>query len=74
MKLYTVIWALLEKHLYGSLNEKWPPKLLCVNTWSSFGGTVWEELGCVALLEEVCHVVGLWGFKSLPPSTLSASC
>jgi hypothetical protein len=28
-----------------------------LNVWSSVGETVWEALGGVALLEEVCH----WG-------------
>lgn len=29
-----------------------PQKLIYLNTWLLVGGTVWEELGGVALLEE----------------------
>ena len=32
---------------------------------STFGGTAWEGLGGVALLEEVCHWGGFWDFKWL---------
>ena len=31
---------------------------VCLNVRSLAGGTVWERLGSVALLEEVCH----WGW------------
>ena len=34
-----------------------PLKLMCLDTWSLVSKAVWEELGSVALLEEVCH----WG-------------
>lgn len=46
------------------------------NTWLPIGGTAPEELGVVAMLEDVCHVGGgLWGFKSLHYShPHSASC
>lgn len=30
---------------YGCLNENGPLKLLCLNTWSLGGGTVWEGSG-----------------------------
>ena len=40
-----------------SLNENGPQRLLSLNTWPPVGGTVWEGLGHVALLEEVCQ----WG-------------
>ena len=33
--------------------------------WSSVCGTVWEGVGGVALLEEVCHWDGLCSFKRL---------
>ena len=59
MKFHTHTWILLEKHLCGGSNEKWPPKLICLNTWASVSGTVWEGLGGVALLEEVHHRVSL---------------
>lgn len=33
------------------------PKGSCLNTWSQVGGTVWEGLQDMALLEEVCPVL-----------------
>ena len=42
--IYVVAWIIA---LIGS----------CLNTWSPVGGTVWERLGGVTLLKEVCH----WG-------------
>ena len=44
------------------LDENGPHKFLFVNAWSPVGGTVWEGLGGVALLKEVCHWGGLWSF------------
>lgn len=41
----------------GGLNENGSLMLICLNTWSSVGGTVWEGLRGVAWLEEVCHGV-----------------
>jgi len=41
------------------LDGNGPQRLMCVNTWSPVGKTVWEGLGGVALLEEVCHWSGL---------------
>lgn len=37
----------------GGLNENGPQRFMSLNTWSHVGGTVWEELEGVALLEEV---------------------
>jgi hypothetical protein len=39
----------------GGFDETGPARLICVKAWSIVGGTVWEGLGAVALLEEVCH-------------------
>lgn len=39
------------------LNENGPCTFIYLSTWSSAGGTVWEELGGAALMKEVCH----WG-------------
>ena len=36
-----------------------PHRLKHLNDWLSVGGAVWEGLGDVALLEEVCH----WGWE-----------
>ena len=41
----------------SGLNEYGPNRLVCLNAWSLVGGTVWEGLGGVALLEEVYHLV-----------------
>lgn len=40
------------------MNEKenGPQRLMHLNAWSLFGGTIGEELGGVALLEEVYHL------------------
>jgi hypothetical protein len=56
--------------LCGDLNENGPHTLICLNNWPSVGGIVWEGLGSVALLEEVCHWAA-WKFPSvlsLPPT------
>jgi hypothetical protein len=31
-------------------------RFICLNTWSPVGGTIWEGLGIVTLLEEVCQL------------------
>ena len=38
---------------------------VCIHTWLSVGGTVWEGLGGVVLSEEVCHQEG--GSQRLVP-------
>lgn len=42
----------------GGLDETGPYKFIYLNTWSSAGRSVWEGLGSVAVLEEVCQ----WGW------------
>lgn len=37
------------------LNEHNPHRLMYLNTCCPFGGTVWDGLECVALLENVSH-------------------
>ena len=39
----------------GGLNENGPCRFIYLNAWFPVDGTVWEGLGGVALLEEVCH-------------------
>jgi hypothetical protein len=48
-----VIWLLLlfKAHCEG-LNENGLQRVMYLNTWPLVGGTVWEELGGVASLEE----------------------
>lgn len=41
----------------GGLNENVPKRLKCMNAWVPGDGPIWEKLGGVALLEEICH----WG-------------
>jgi hypothetical protein len=49
-------WLLLfSLALYGSLNENDLHRLVCLNTWFSTAGSVWEGLGDVSLLEGVSH-------------------
>ena len=40
---------------YGGMNEDEQHRLINPYSWSSAGGTVWEGLGGVVLLEEVSH-------------------
>ena len=40
---------------YDDLNENGPDRLIDLNTWSPVGRALWEALGGVSLLEEVCH-------------------
>lgn len=47
---------------WGGLNEKGLHRLIGLNACFPVGGTVWEELGGVASLEEVC-LCGRGGFK-----------
>jgi hypothetical protein len=44
--------------LCGALKETGLHRLIYLNACSAVGRTVWEGLGGVALLEEVCH----WGW------------
>lgn len=39
----------------GCLSEKSHHRLKYLSAWSVAGGTVWEELEVMAVLEEVCH-------------------
>jgi hypothetical protein len=39
----------------GGLNENSLHRFMNLNIWFLDGGTVWEGLGGMALLEEVCH-------------------
>lgn len=60
---------------YGSLNEHGIRWLVCLNIWLPVGGTVWEALGGVVLLEEACHWEWALRCKSLLPSPMnSVSC
>ena len=54
----------------GILNENGSHRLIYLNVWSPVGGPVWEGLGGVALLKEVCH----WGQTlSFPSWSLNLS-
>jgi hypothetical protein len=48
------------------LNEDGPHRLICSNVWFPVGGTLWEGLGVVALIEEVRH----WGWASRSKKSL----
>lgn len=47
--------AALTPKLVCGLHENLLHELIDLNTWSLIGGTVWEDLRGVALLEEICH-------------------
>lgn len=55
----------LRQGLCGVLNENSPHRLIYLDVWSSFGGTVWAGLGSEALLEEVGHWGGLCGVQNV---------
>lgn len=57
--------------LGGSLNENDPHGLMYLIAWLPVGGAVWEGLGEVALLAEVCHWGWALGFKRLVPCPVS---
>lgn len=48
----------------GALNVSGPHKLLYLDTRSPIRGTVFEGLGSMVLLREVCHWKWVWSFKS----------
>ena len=62
----------------GGFHENGPCRLICLNTWSPVGVTVWEGLGGVALLEEACYWDELRDLKSsatpVSSSVLLLSC
>ena len=60
--------------LYGGLNENGPCRIICLNIWSSVGGTVWEEVVGVFLLEEVCHWRGELRFQKPTPFSARSVC
>ena len=41
----------------AALNETFPHRLGCLNTWSSAGGTVCEGLGGIAVVKEACYLL-----------------
>jgi hypothetical protein len=44
-----------QQTCHSGLKKNAPYRLMYLNTWSPVSATVWEGLGGVALLEEVCH-------------------
>ena len=59
----------LRKMYHVRLNETGLHRLIYLNACFSVGGTVWEGLRGVALLEQVCHWV--WALRFQKP-TLSS--
>lgn len=56
------------KALCGGLDEN-AQRLLCLNTWTPVGGSVWERLEGVGLLEDaVCHLRQTLRFQKLTHS------
>lgn len=56
----------LDLHVYsGSLKEKGPHELICLNTWFLVSGTVWEGVWSIILLAKVCHWEWLSSLKDL---------
>lgn len=61
--------------IYVGLNKNSAPhRLICLTSWSSVGGIVWEGLGRCGL-GEVCHWWQTWRFQKTcsSPTVLSAS-
>ena len=56
----------------GGLSENGPHRLMYLNTWSSIGGTVWEGLVGVALLEEMYYWEWVLRFQELVTSPVSS--
>lgn len=52
------------------MNENGPHRFMYLNMWSPVVGNIWEEIGCVALLEKVCSEVGLKVTELIPFSFL----
>lgn len=50
-----------------------PDMFIYLNAWSPLTGSVWEGLGGVARLEEVCQWECLWSFKS-PSHPIGSLC
>jgi hypothetical protein len=48
---------LILERFCGGVNKNVSYQLTYLNAWCSVGGSVWEGLGGMTLLEEVCH----WG-------------
>jgi hypothetical protein len=48
----------------GGLNKNGTHGLIYLNAWSLGSSAILERLRGLALLEEVCHWGGVWGFKS----------
>jgi hypothetical protein len=54
---------------------EWLRWLTRLNTWRPGGGTIWEGLGGVALLEEMCHWEWVWKFpKTCAIPSVPSSC
>ena len=47
--------GMIIQYSCDGLNENGPHRLIYLNAWLRVGRTVWEGIGGVALLEEVCH-------------------
>lgn len=47
----------LKNMTCGDFSDNGSSRLLYLNSWSAVGGTTWDELGDMALLEGVCR----WG-------------
>ena len=66
------------KQKCASLNENSSHMLICLNAWSLLGGTVWEGVGGVALLEEMWMdwgwILRFQNHRPLPVGSLLQAC
>jgi hypothetical protein len=74
LKIFSLVFRNIFRRYCGGLNENGTHRLICLNAQSPLGRTVWEGLGGVASLKEMCYWEWALRFqKSIPFPALSLS-